>query len=251
LVKLPVAEENFEEKPLMRPVLWLTSPGLTPYPEAVEAMDRHVATIRERGAPEAVWLVEHPAIYTAGTSAKPTDLLLPDRFPVFETGRGGQFTYHGPGQRVAYLMLDLARRGKDVRAFVRTIGRWIIDALAEFGVHAVFREGRTGLWVPRPDKGPLVEDKIAAIGIRVRRWVSFHGVSINVSPDLRHYDGIVACGIRDQGVTSLADLGHNLSMAEVDTALRAAFVRHFGATAETDGAPTINLTSSIVRNRPL
>ena len=158
-------------------------------------------------APEAVWLLEHPPLYTAGTSAKPDDLLVADSLPVFQTGRGGQFTYHGPGQRVAYLMLDLSRRGKDVRQFVRTIERWVIDALAEFGVKGICREGRTGIWVPRPEKGPLAEDKIAAIGIRIRRWVSFHGVSINVDPDLSHYDGIVACGVRDQGVTSLADLG--------------------------------------------
>ena len=210
------------------PVFWIRSPGLVSYTDAVAAMERHADAIHRESAGEAVWLVEHPPLYTAGTSDKPDDLLIPDRLPVFQTGRGGQFTYHGPGQRVAYLMLDLSRRGKDVRQFVRTIEGWIVEALAELGVAGTCREGRTGIWVPRPEKGALAEDKIAAIGIRVRRWVSFHGVSINVDPDLGHYDGIVACGVRDQGVTSLADLGVNASMDDMDAALAATFPRHFG-----------------------
>jgi lipoyl(octanoyl) transferase len=168
------------------------------------------------------------------------DLLAPERLPVFQTGRGGQFTYHGPGQRVVYLMLDLGRRGRDVRQFVRTIERWVIAALLEVGVEARCREGRTGLWVARPEKGPFAEDKIAAIGIRVRHWVSFHGVSINVDPDLSHYDGIVACGIRDQGVTSLTDLGAKASMASLDAALAATFPRYFGPTFEMDDIPLLD-----------
>ena len=251
MVKLLGGQIKFEEISSLPGLLWLTSPGLTPYSDAVEAMERHVAAIRGEGAPEAVWLVEHPPIYTAGTSAKAEDLLLADRFPVFQTGRGGQYTYHGPGQRVVYLMLDLSRRGGDVRAFVRAIEAWIIDALAAFGVRGVCREGRTGIWVARPDKGPLAEDKIAAVGIRVRRWVSFHGLSINVAPDLSHYDGIIPCGIRDQGITSLADLGHNCSIADLDAALAATFLWHFDATARTDAVPASNLASSLVGGRPL
>jgi lipoyl(octanoyl) transferase len=214
----------------------MRSPGLVSYPEAVAAMERRVDAIHSDNASEAVWLLEHPPLYTAGTSAKPDDLLMPNRFPVIQSGRGGQFTYHGPGQRVAYLMLDLSRRGKDVRQFVRTIERWIMDALAEFGVAGICREGRTGIWVPRPEKGPLAEDKIAAIGIRIRRWVSFHGVSINVDPDLSHYDGIVACGVRDQGVTSLKDLGRKASMEDMDAALSATFPRHFGPKSDIGAA---------------
>jgi lipoyl(octanoyl) transferase len=233
------------------PIVWLASPKPVPYPEAVAAMERHAEAIRREGAPELVWLLEHPPIYTAGTSAKPADLLSPSRLPVFQTGRGGQYTYHGPGQRVVYLMLDLAWRGKDVRRFVRDIERWVIDALAEVGASAFCREGRTGLWVARPERGPLAEDKIAAIGIRVRRWVSFHGVSINVAPDLTHYEGIIACGIRDQGVTSLADLGLDIPMARLDAALASAFTRHFGATARADAAGAAHLASSIIADRGL
>ena len=204
-------------------------------------MERYADAIHRDNARETVWLLEHPPLYTAGTSAKPGDLLIADRFPVFQTGRGGQFTYHGPGQRVAYLMLDLSRRERDVRRFVRTIEGWIIDALAELGVEASCREGRTGIWVPRPEKGPLAEDKIAAIGIRIRRWVSFHGISINVDPDLGHYDGIVACGVRDQGVTSLTDLGGTASMEDMDAALAATFPRHFGPRSDIGAANTPSL----------
>lgn len=190
-------------------------------------MERHIEAMRRGDAPEAVWLLEHPPIYTAGTSAKPEDLLEPKKLPVFQSGRGGQYTYHGPGQRIVYLMLDLGRHGKDVRCFVRRIENWIVEALQTLGVDGRVREGRTGIWVSRPEKGPRAEDKIAAIGIRLRHWISFHGVSINVAPDLDHYNGIVACGIRDQGVTSLSDLGRNLTMRDVDQALYATFSNHF------------------------
>lgn len=209
-------------------VFWRVSEKPVHYPVAMVEMERIVAAIRDGTEPETVWLLEHPPIYTAGTSAKADDLLNPDRFPVYQAGRGGQYTYHGPGQRVAYLMLDLARRGKDVRHFVSQIERWIIETLRHLGVEGHTREGRTGIWVARPEKGPQAEDKIAAIGIRVRRWVTFHGVSLNVSPDLSHYDGIVACGINDQGVTSLADLEKKYSFNDADRALTATFPNHFG-----------------------
>lgn len=199
-------------------------------------MEGRVEEIAAGKAPELVWLLEHPPLYTAGTSANPRDLIAPGDLPVFAAGRGGQYTYHGPGQRVVYLMLDLTRRQRDVRRFVATLERWIIAALAELGVESVVRHGRTGVWVPRPEKGPDAEDKIAAIGLRVRRWVTFHGVSVNVSPDLSHYNGIVACGIRDQGVTSLADLGVNPVMSDIDTALHATFLRHFGLKDDSDAA---------------
>jgi lipoyl(octanoyl) transferase len=212
----------------MSPVEWVQSDGFVPYPEALTAMERRVEAIYNGEAGEQVWLLEHPPLYTAGTSAKPDDLLKPDRFPVYSVGRGGQYTYHGPGQRVVYLMLDLTRRQKDVRLFVASIERWLIDTLACLGVRGETREGRTGLWVRRPERRANAEDKIAAIGLRLRRWVSFHGVSINVNPDLSHYDGIVACGIHDQGVTSLQDLGTLHTMAELDAALRNTFPRHFG-----------------------
>jgi lipoyl(octanoyl) transferase len=228
LVKLEGLEKIFDGPGDIFSIRWQVSQGPVSYPEAVAVMERRVEAIRREGARELVWLLEHPPIYTAGTSAKPVDLISPQRFPVFQSGRGGQYTYHGPGQRVVYLMLYLERRGKDLRGFVRRIEDWVIGALARLGVNGHTREGRTGIWVPRPDKHPLAEDKIAAIGIRVRRWVSFHGVSINVAPDLNHYDGIVACGIRDQGVTSLADLGLSRSMAELDAALAAGFSTHFG-----------------------
>lgn len=179
-------------------------------------------------ADEAIWLLEHPPLYTAGTSAKPADLVDPDRFPVFQAKRGGQYTYHGPGQRVAYVMLDVAARGRDVRAFVHALERWVIAALAEFNVDGEIREGRVGVWVPRPDKPPLPdgtprEDKIAALGIRLRKWVSFHGLSINVEPDLDHFGGIVPCGITGHGVTSLVDLGLPVTLADVDVALKKTF----------------------------
>lgn len=209
-------------------LVWRVSNEPVPYPDAVAEMERIVADIRDGKSPETIWLLEHPPIYTAGTSAKAEDLLNPGKFPVYQTGRGGQYTYHGPGQRVIYLMLDLTRRGRDVRRFVCQIERWIIETLDHLGVKGHTREGRTGIWVTRPEKGPQAEDKIAAIGIRVRRWVTFHGVSVNIAPDLSHYDGIVACGISDQGVTSLAELGKKYSLADADNALAATFPNHFG-----------------------
>ncbi|MNN09002.1 Octanoyltransferase [compost metagenome] len=191
-------------------------------------MEARVAAIAAGEAEEAVWLLEHPPLYTAGVSAKDDDLLAPDRFPVHQTGRGGQFTYHGPGQRVAYVMLDLNKRGKDVRAFVHGLEDWIIGALDQFGVEAGMREGRVGVWVERKGAGWSREDKIAAIGVKVRKWVSFHGISLNVEPDLDHFGGIVPCGITEHGVTSLVDLGVLATMDEADGALKASFQRVFG-----------------------
>ncbi|MFD1795323.1 lipoyl(octanoyl) transferase LipB [Paracoccus aurantiacus] len=210
---------------------WVIEPGLTPYPEAVAAMEAHVAAMLDGRAGERIWLVEHPPLYTAGTSAREADL-LDDRFPVHVAGRGGQYTYHGPGQRVVYTMLDLNRRGRDVRAFVKSLETWVIDTLAEFGIRGEIRDGRVGVWVSRPDKPPLPdgsmrEDKIAAIGIKLRRWISFHGISINVEPDLSHYGGIVPCGISDHGVTSLVDLGLPVTMADLDSALQRRFSTGF------------------------
>ena len=207
---------------------WITAPGLTPYPDALSFMEARVEAISRGAADECIWLLEHPPLYTAGTSARPQDLTDPDRFPVYEARRGGQYTYHGPGQRVAYVMLDLNRREKDVRLFVRRLESWIIATLAEFNVRGEVREGRVGVWVTRPDLPPKPdgaqrEDKIAAIGVRLRKWVSFHGISINVEPDLSHFGGIVPCGIRDHGVTSLVDLGLPVTMADVDAALMATF----------------------------
>ncbi len=202
---------------------WRIAPGLTPYPEAVAFMEERAAAIVAGQRPDLVWLVEHPPIYTAGTSAKDADL-LDARFPVFKTGRGGQFTYHGPGQRVGYVMLDLKPRGGDVRAFVHDLEEWLIRTLAAFNVRGERREGRVGIWVAR---GPR-EDKIAAIGVRVRKWVTFHGVSLNVDPDLTHFSGIVPCGISDHGVTSLHDLGLPVTMADVDVAMKNAFGEVFG-----------------------
>src|SRR6266404_2347198 len=195
-----------------------------PYPEAVAAMEQRVAAIANGEAPELVWLLEHPPLYTSGTSGKAADLLDP-RFPMFETGRGGQLTYHGPGQRVAYVMLDLKRRRPDVRAYVAGLEEWIIRTLAAFNVRGERREDRVGVWVNRPDKGPGFEDKIAAIGVRLKHWVSLHGISLNVEPDLSHFDAIVPCGVVDPrfGVTSLSDLGHPVAMADVDMPLRQAF----------------------------
>ena len=211
-------------------VEWAVLPGLAPYAETLAAMEARVAAIQEGRAPEAIWLLEHPPLYTAGTSAKAADLVEPDRFPVFETGRGGQYTYHGPGQRVIYAMLDVGKREKDVRCFVRHLENWVIAALAEFNVKGEIRPGRVGVWVTRPDKAPNAdgsprEDKIAAIGVKLRRWVSYHGISINVEPDLSHFSGIVPCGIREHGVTSLVDLGLPVTMADVDAALMATFDR--------------------------
>lgn len=203
---------------------WLTTPGLTPYLDAVAAMEARVAAIWQGHAPEAIWLVEHPPLYTAGTSAVEADLVQPGRFEVHRSGRGGQYTYHGPGQRVVYVMLDLEKRGRDVRRFVAALEAWVIAALAEFNVKGEIREGRVGVWVARPDRPPQAdgtpaEDKIAAIGIRLRRWVSFHGLAINVEPDLSHYAGIVPCGITSHGVTSLVDLGLPVVMGDLDNAL--------------------------------
>jgi len=207
---------------------WTESTGLTPYPVAEAVMEARANAIADRTAGELVWLVEHPPLYTAGVSARPGDLLDAGRFPVFRSGRGGQFTYHGPGQRVAYVMLDLSARGRDVRAFVAALQGWIIDALAELGVRGQAREGRVGVWVARADPGGDREDKIAAIGVKLRRWVSFHGISLNVAPDLAHFSGIVPCGLRDHGVTSLADLGMGVGLSEADRALRRSFERIFG-----------------------
>ncbi len=220
---------------------WIVAPGLTPYEDALAAMDARVEAILA-GGPEAVWLLEHPALYTAGASARPDDLRDPGRFAVHRSRRGGQYTYHGPGQRVAYVMLDLSRRGRDLRRFVRSLEGWVIEALAAFALRAEARPGRVGVWVPRPEKPPLPdgtprEDKIAAVGVRVRRWVAFHGVAINVEPDLAHYDGIVPCGIAGHGVTSLVDLGLPVTMADLDAALLAAFAPAFGEAPEPVAGP--------------
>jgi lipoyl(octanoyl) transferase len=211
-------------------VEWLTSDAPVPYPAAVAAMEARVAAVAANELPEMVWLLEHPPLYTSGTSGKPGDLLDP-RFPMFATGRGGQLTYHGPGQRVAYVMLNLKRRRPDVRAYVAGLEEWIIRTLAAFNVRGERREDRVGVWVSRPDKGAEFEDKIAAIGVRLRHWVSFHGISINVNPDLEHFDAIVPCGVANPryGVTSLSDLGHLVSMADMDIALRQAFTDVFGS----------------------
>jgi len=211
-------------------VEWRISEAPVPYPEAVAGMEARVEAIADGRAPELVWLLEHPPLYTSGTSGKDADLLDP-RFPLFSTGRGGQVTYHGPGQRVAYVMLDLKRRRPDVRAYVAGLEQWIIQALAAFNVRGERREDRVGVWVARPDKGQGHEDKIAAIGVRLRRWVSLHGISINVEPDLAHFSAIVPCGVTDPryGVTSLVDLGHPLTVADLDIALRQAFEEVFGS----------------------
>ena len=223
------------------PVHWAISPTPVPYEAAHEAMKAYAQAIREDGAPELIWLLEHPPLYTSGTSAKLEDLRDPARFPVFEAGRGGQYTYHGPGQRVAYVMLDLNARGRDVRAFVANLERWIIDALSAFNVDADVREGRVGVWVDRTQAGgQLREDKIAAIGVRLKRWVSFHGISLNVEPELEHFTGITPCGIDDPryGVTSLVDLGLPVDMADADAALKQAFERVF-ETPTVAGTPLV------------
>ncbi|GGF55536.1 octanoyltransferase [Azorhizobium oxalatiphilum] len=212
--------------PAAPPVEWKVSDEPVPYPEALTAMEARAAAIAAGTAPEQVWLLEHPPLYTAGTSAHREDL-IDERFPVFETGRGGQFTYHGPGQRVAYVMLDLKRRDQDLRRYVGALEAWLIGTLSAFNITGERREDRVGVWVPR--KGG-VEDKIAAIGIRVRQWVSFHGVSLNVDPDLSHFGGIVPCGVREHGVTSFTDLGLLVSMPEVDSVMRVAFEEIFGPT---------------------
>jgi lipoyl(octanoyl) transferase len=229
------ARQNHDLKTFARPVRggeveWQVSDAPVPYLEAVAAMETRVAAIADGKATELVWLLEHPPLYTSGTSGKDADLLDP-RFPLFSTGRGGQLTYHGPGQRVAYVMLDLKRRQPDVRAYVAGLEQWVIQALAAFNLRGERRENRIGVWVARPDQGQGREDKIAAIGVRLRRWVSFHGIAINVEPDLSHFSAIVPCGVLDPryGVTSLVDLGHPVTMADVDVALRQAFEEVFGS----------------------
>ncbi len=219
------------------PVEWRVSEGLVDYADAIVEMETRAARISAGEAPECVWLLEHPPIYTAGASAKDADLLDP-RFPVHRTGRGGQFTYHGPGQRIAYVMLDLSRRRRDARAYVCALESWLIASLADFGIAGERREARVGVWVARPDKPPGLagepaEDKIAAIGVRLRQWVSFHGVALNVAPDLSHFGGIAPCGVRERhlGVTSLADLGRKVGMADIDAALRLHFIAIFGPVA--------------------
>lgn len=221
-----------------RPAGWAKSAAPVGYAEAVEAMEARAAAIAEGRAGELVWLLEHPPLYTAGVSAKASDLLEPGRFPVFQAGRGGQFTYHGPGQRVAYVMLDLSARRRDVRAFVAALEAWLIGALARFNVKGEVREGRVGVWVERREAGaPVREEKIAAIGVKLRRWVSFHGVALNVEPDLSHFLGIVPCGQAEHGVTSLVDLGLPVTMDEADEALRASFREVFGELS--DAAPPL------------
>ena len=215
-------------------VEWIISDGLTDYQQAVDWMEARATAIAEGRAKEAIWLVEHPPIYTAGTSAQAADLTDPHRFPVYGTSRGGQYTYHGPGQRVAYVLLDVGARGRDVRKFVQQLEAWVIATLDEFNVKGEIREGRVGVWVTRDDKpktttGQPREDKIAAIGIRLRKWVSFHGISLNLDPDLTHFDGIIPCGITDHGVTSLVDLGLPVTMDDLDLALRRRFKMVFSA----------------------
>lgn len=235
---MSVSEDTSARAPVARlytdavDVEWRISPDQVPYPVALAEMEARAAAIAAGEAPELVWLLEHPPLYTAGTSTNPKDLLTPDRFPVYETGRGGQYTYHGPGQRVGYAMLNLKTRGQDVRAFVAGLEDWIIGALAHFHINGEVRTDRVGVWVKRPDRGLETEDKIAAIGVRVRRWVTFHGISINVDPDLEHFSGIVPCGIQQHGVTSFEDLGLTASMPDLDMALRTEFERVFGPTID-------------------
>jgi lipoyl(octanoyl) transferase len=231
------------------PVEWRVSDGLIAYDHALAAMGARAAAIARGEAPELVWLLEHPALYTAGTSARPAEL-IEARFPVHSVGRGGQFTYHGPGQRVGYVMLDLKRRAPDVRRFVATLEEWIIHALARFNVRGERRGDRVGVWVRRPDKGQGFEDKIAAIGVRVQHWVTLHGFALNVAPDLSHFDGIVPCGVSDAryGVTSLAELGCVASLSDVDTALRTEFTPLFGAVVEDQTLRSTENNSSPRRN---
>lgn len=235
--RLTVTPPQTLRHPSGRAVEWQISDALVPYEQALAQMEAHVAAMIADQAPERVWLLQHPPLYTSGTSASRGDLLQP-RFPVFETGRGGQMTYHGPGQRVAYVMLDLRQRGQDLRRFIAALEGWIIAFLAKLNIRGERREDRVGVWVKRPDKGIGHEDKIAAIGIRVRHWVTFHGISINIDPDLSHFSGIVPCGVGDPayGVTSLTDLGNLMLMSEADSLLRMAFEEIFG--------PTINRTDS-------
>jgi lipoyl(octanoyl) transferase len=241
LANTPRSRETIaQDAPFLRtkgdtPVEWVIADQPVNYPEAVAEMEARVAAIASGAAAERIWLVEHPPLYTAGTSANSADLLQPDRFPVFATGRGGEYTYHGPGQRVVYVMLDLKARHQDVRRFVAALESWIIATLWEFGVRGYRREDRVGVWVVRPDRpeiapGVPAEDKIAALGIRLRRWISFHGASVNVEPDLGHFSGIVPCGIQGYGVTSFMDLGLPVRMEDVDVALRRTFEPIFGPT---------------------
>jgi len=230
-------EYNFLPRdPASPPAEWQTAEGLTPYPQALAFMEERVKNIANGKAGELIWLVEHPALYTAGTSAKEQDLLSPNRFPVYKSGRGGQFTYHGPGQRVIYIMLDLKQRREDIRAFITAVEQWGINTLADFGVKAERREDRVGIWVAQnanPDLPlPAREAKIAAIGLRLHKWVSYHGMAVNIAPDLSHYAGIVPCGISEYGVTSMAQLGKNISLQEWDAALKYNFVKIFGKAAE-------------------
>ena len=239
--RLSVATRTFQAEPGSPPVAWLIRDGLTDYADAVAFMEARVAAIAAGTAPETVLLLQHPPLYTAGTSAQAGDLVDASRFPVHASGRGGEYTYHGPGQRVVYVMLDLKRRRQDVRAFVSALETWIIRTLGDFQVKGERREDRVGVWIRRPDRlpspgGTVAEDKIAAIGIRVRRWVTFHGISLNVDPDLEHFSGIVPCGVRRHGVTSLADLGIPVSLPEVDAVLREHFEAVFGETISV--APT-------------
>ncbi len=227
-----MSQQNNENN--LPPVEWAISTEHVDYADAISFMEERVAAISRGDAGELIWLLEHPPLYTAGTSANKEDLTDPDRFPVFDAGRGGQFTYHGPGQRVAYVMLDITKRGRDVRAFVHSLEEWIINTLGQLDVTAKRYDGRVGVWVDLPATPELPEasDKIAAIGVRLRKWVSFHGISLNVSPDLEHFTGIVPCGISDPaaGVTSLHKLGHPLKMEEVDTLLNTEFEKLFGKT---------------------
>jgi lipoyl(octanoyl) transferase len=223
---LPATRAGASERDQPGPIEWRISDRPVAYPEALALMEERVAAIRAGRAGELIWLLEHPPLYTAGTSARADDLLTPARFPVFTAGRGGQYTYHGPGQRVAYVMLDLQRRGPDLRAYIGRLEEWLIRTLGQFNVRGERRAGRVGIWVVKPDG---TEAKIAAIGVRIRRWVSYHGVAINLDPNLEHFAGIVPCGIRDFGVTSLADLGLTTSMAELDGALRSTFPAVFDA----------------------
>ncbi|MCL4767787.1 MAG: lipoyl(octanoyl) transferase LipB [Hyphomicrobiaceae bacterium] len=222
----------------------ISGPGPVDYADALAVMEERVAAIANGSAPELVWLLEHPPLYTAGTSTRWEDLVDPGRFPVYRTGRGGQLTYHGPGQRVVYTMLDVRRRTGDIRAFVRQLESWAIATIGQFGVRGETRAERVGVWVRRPERGEGVEDKIAAIGIRIRRWISFHGLSLNVSPDLGHFTGIVPCGVRQHGVTSLADLGRGVAMSEVDAALAAVFEQRMGAIRRV-AAPVANREAAL------
>jgi lipoyl(octanoyl) transferase len=239
---MPRASDNVGQT---TPIGWALSGELVDYPEAVRAMQTRAAEIAAGHADELVWLLEHAPIYTAGTSADDDELLAPDRFPVYRTGRGGRLTYHGPGQRIVYVMLDLKRRGADVRAFVGQLESWLIGTLSDFGITGEVRAGRVGVWVPLPGKGAGAEAKIAAIGLRVSKWVSLHGISLNVAPDLSHYAGIVPCGIADQGVTSLADLGIEADVETVDNALRRHFECCFGATM--DASPPVAGRHSVLQ----